>query len=380
MKIYPISTSNYKSQTFKKISNISFEAKNQKENFSALSFLQELSKENICKEYYFQKIVDGKVFYYTELLPNKEAVKKLKELDFLTSEQKREFIDEFCSMTGFPDFKKTKKNIESEISNSIHKLAKEENFKIEFIGYDSNCSVGRNLPIPGSDCDGLFMIIDPKEHKEPWYAGKIRWDFKDFVNQRILSTPANHLPEVLDIQFIEKGLKLAQDAFVACNFSSEDLKRFKTLLDDNSNDFIKSAEFNIKLAQKISNENNNREIYYKTAMLAEIIRDGVICENSFNTKLYTEILNSPLFRYSNLMKQKGLKYSLKNKYIERKKLDFYKLNLEEQFQLIKDILYFSFDKVQNNENKKYFSNVASNKDEMGNIQEMYDLILNSPCI
>ena len=68
------------------------------------------------------------------------------------------------------------------------------------------------------------MIIDTKEHKEPWYAGKIKWDFKDYVNQRILSTPANHLPEVLSIGFIQQGLDMAQDAFKKCDFSKEEKK------------------------------------------------------------------------------------------------------------------------------------------------------------
>ena len=225
------------------------------------------------------------------------------------------------------------------------------------------------------------MIIDTGEHKEPWYVGKMRWDFKDNVNQRILSTLASHLPEVLSTEFIKEGLEIAQKAYDECNFSKEDLKKFEGLLDDNSNDFVKSAEFNIRLAQKAPEGYLNREKYYKTAMLAEIIRHGVICENNLDRELYYEIKNSPLYKYSNLMKQSGLKRSLKSKYSERKELEknFYDMKPEEQFQLVKDILYFSFNQVQDNENKKYFSNVSSdNNDEMGNIEKMYNLILNLP--
>ena len=348
--------------------NITFCAANR---FDSKSFLNELKYENPQKK------------YSNTILPNKEAVEKLKTLDKLTLTQQKEFVKEFCLMTGFPDFQSTVQKIENEIFSSIHNLAQQEDFDVSFIGYDSNCSVGRKLAFPGSDCDGLFMIIDTKKHKEPWYAGKIRWDFKDYVNQRILSTPANHLPEVLSTNFIEQGLKLAKNAFKECDFSEEDLKRFERLLDDNSNDFVKSAEFNIKLAQKIPNEGANREIYYKTAMLAEIIRDGVVCKNDFNTELYSKILHSPLFYYSNLMKQKGLKNSLKSKYIARKELEnnFYKMDFKKQFKLIKDILYFSFGIAVNNENKKYFSNINSqNNNEMGNIEKMYDLIINSPCV
>jgi len=359
----------------------SFCALNYGNNFDTHSFLEELCFENAQKKYYFPINTKEGIKYCEKILQNKEAIEKLKALDNLTISLQGQFVEEFCRMTGFPNFKAVTQNIENEIYNAIHKLARQEDFNVKFVGYDSNCSVGRKLPIPGSDCDGLFMIIDTKEHKEPWYAGKIRWDFKDYVNQRILSTPANHLPEVLSVDYIEQGLKIAQDAFEKCNFSQDDIERFEELLNDSSNDFVKSAEFNIRMAQKVPDGISNRDLYYKTAMLAEIIRDGVVCENDFDKELYDKILNSSLYKYSNLMKQNGLKHSLKNKYIARKTLkdDFYQMNTEQQFQLIKDILYFSLGRVQDNENKKYFYNVKSgNNNEMGNIERMYDLVMNIP--
>jgi hypothetical protein len=226
-------------------------AGNNSRSFDAKSFLQKLSQENAQKKYYFSKETAGKIEYYDKILPNAEAIQSLEQLDKLNIAQKKQIIEEFCSMTGFPGFEAVTQNIEKEFNSSIHHLAEEENFDVKFTGYDSNCSVGRKLAIPGSDCDGLFMIIDTKAHKEPWYAGKIRWDFKDRVNQRILSTPANHLPEVLSTGFIEQGLEIAQSAFEKCNFSNADLNRFEELLNDDTNDFVKSAEFNIRMAQKV---------------------------------------------------------------------------------------------------------------------------------
>ena len=150
-------------------------------------------------------------------------------------------------------------------------------------------------------------------------------------------------------------------------------------MDDDTNDFVKSAEFNIRLAQKIPNDEQTREKYYKTAMLVEILRNGVICEDNLDMDLYFELMNSPLFEYSNLMKQKGLSHSLKGKYIARQSLeaDFKKMSTEEQFELVKDILHYSFDDIQENKNKKYFSNFNQNQNEMGNINEMYGLVLNT---
>lgn len=361
--------------------NISFCGMNVVNSFNSKLYLEKLCYENAEKIYSVSEKSNGITEYHDRILPNFEAAKKLEILDKLTPQQKKQFVEEFCSITGFPDYKTVVQKIENEISTSIHQLAFEEDFDVNFIGYDSNCSVGRKLPIPGSDCDGLFMIIDTKNHKEEWFPGKIRWEFKDYVNQRILSTPANHLPEVLSTDFIEQGLEYAQSAFDEYNFSDADLKRFEAHLNDNSNDFVKSAEFNIKLAQKLPNDISIRERYYKTAMLAEVIRDGVVCENNLDADLYNKILNSSLYKYSNLMKQKGLKPALKSKYIQRQTLssDFHTMSTEKQFQLIKDILYYSFNKTQDNENKKYFSNAESGKkNAMGNIVEMYDLVLNIP--
>jgi len=347
--------------------------------FNADLFLDELKHENAEKKYCTYREINNKIISSEEILPNKEIFLKLKELDSLTTEEKKEFILAFSKLTGFPDLNIVKKMIEAEIINSIHKLGDIEDFDVKFIGYDANCSTGRKIALPGSDCDALYMIIDKKNHAEPWFAAKVRWDYKDVVNQRILSTPANHLPEILDLEFIQEGLELAQNAFKQCDFSDFELRNFQKNLEDNTNNFVQSAEFNIKLARKIPK--NKREIYYKTAMLTEIIRDGIVNENAFDSELNLKIINSPLYKYSNLMKQKGLSKALKSKHIERQKLkyEFQKMTIEEKFQLIKDILYFSFGQQPENKNKKYFSNVnENNQDEMGNIVDMYNKILNIP--
>ncbi len=312
------------------------------------------------------------------IAPNIEAIRKLSILDNLSLRQKKEFVDLFCIETGFPDLDKVKQKAESEIEQSIHSLAQREDFDVKFIGYDKNSSIGRGVAIPGSDCDALFMIIDPKEHKEPWYPGAIRWQFKDFVNQRLLCTHASGLPEVLSVSYIEKGLKLANEAFQKAEFSSEDIERFEKNLADDTNDFVKSAEFNIRLASFIPKDDDKRTQYYKSAMLVELIRDGIVNENNFSPDFMRKIKKSPLFRFSNLMKQRGLNNKLKEKHLKRLQLikDFKSMSLDEQFSIVRDIIYFSF-MQKNYEHKEYFENIDSNnQNEMGNIIEMYSLILN----
>lgn len=312
------------------------------------------------------------------IAPNIEAIRKLSILDNLSLRQKKEFIDLFCKETGFPDLDKVKQKAESEIEKSIHFLAQKEDFDVKFIGYDKNSSIGRGVAIPGSDCDALFMIIDPKEHKEPWYPGAIRWQFKDYVNQRVLCTHASGLPEVLSVSYIEEGLKLADEAFQKAEFSSEDIERFEKNLADDTNDFVKSAEFNIRLASFIPKDDDKRTQYYKSAMLVELIRDGIVNENNFSSDFMQKVQKSPLYRFSNLMKQQGLSNKLKAKHQKRLQLinDFKSMSIDEQFNIVRDMIYFSF-MQKNYKHKEYFENIDSNnKNEMGNITEMYALILN----
>lgn len=329
--------------------------------FSPNCFLQEIRYENAEKEY-----LNG-------IHQNKEGIEKLSKLQGLSLYDKKAFVDEFCKETGFPSHFAVKQNIETEITNGISKLSKEYNFDVKFIGYDKNSSLGRNLALPGSDCDALFYIIDEKENKEPWFAGMVRWNLKDKINQRILCTHAGGLPEVLTEKYIEDGLKLADKAFEKCNFTATDCKRFEENINDDSNDFVKSAEFNIKLAKQVPKENDCKTQYYKTAMLCELVRSGVILQNNLNDSLTEKIKKSPLYKYSNLMKQDGLSEKLKYKHIKRQSLfrNFKQMNVEEQFKLITDLIKTSFMLPVESENEHYFANYEA----MGNIVDMYAELL-----
>ncbi len=329
--------------------------------FEPKNFLDEIKYENAEKEY-----SDG-------IRKNKEGVDKLSEIQNLSLFEKKLFVDEFCRQTGFPSRFAVKQNIDREIINGITGLAEESDFDVLFIGYDKNSSLGRSVALPGSDSDALFYIIDPKAHKEPWYAGMVRWNLKDRINQRILCTHANGLPEVLSVKYIEEGLTLANNALKECNFTISDYERFVANLSDDSNDFVKSAEFNIKLAKHVPKENDSKTQYYKTAMLCELIRSGVVLQNNFDKNLLKRIKESPLYKYSNLMKQEGLSDKLKDKHIKRQGLfrDFKQMSVEEQFDLVTDLIKISFMLPVEGKNEHYFANYGA----MGNILEMYAEIL-----
>lgn len=330
-------------------------------SFNPKNFLDSIRYENAEKE------------YSNGIHPNKEGIEKLSKLQGLSLYEKKLFVDEFCKETGFPSCYAVKQNIEKEIINGITELSKEADFDVKFIGYDKNSSLGRNLALPGSDCDALFYIIDPKDNKEPWFAGMIRWNLKDRINQRILCTHAGGLPEVLTETYIEDGLKLADEALKKCGFTSSDYKRFMENINDDSNDFVKSAEFNIRLAKQVPKENDCKTQYYKTAMLCELIRSGVMLQNNLSSDLIEKIRKSPLYKYSNLMKQDGLSSKLKDKHIKRQSLykDFKQMDTEEQFKLVTDLIKVSFMLPVEGTNEHYFANYGA----MGNIVDMYTEIL-----
>ena len=228
-------------------------------SFSPKDFLEDIKYDN--SEAFLRNTETGK----EELQPNAPAIKKLKALDNLTLLEKKAFVNEFCAMTGFPNFKKVKENMESEFKGALLSLGENEGFKTLFIGYDKNCSLGRGQAFPGSDADALFAIIDDRHQPYSWYAGKIRWDVKDIINQRILCTHAGGLPEVLSINFINQGLDMADCAFKKADFSEEDLKRFGTNLKNDSNNFVSAAEFNIRMAKQLPKRGDVRDTFYKTA-------------------------------------------------------------------------------------------------------------------
>ena len=338
-----------------------------------MKILDTLRYENPQKKYIIEH-QDGK--FSEDIRKNAEAQEFAKVLDELCADEKKDFINAFCKETGFPNLNAVFQKMEGEITGAIHQLADENDFDVKFIGYDKNCSMGRNVAYPGSDCDALFMIIDTSKHEESWFAGAMRWQFKDLVNQRILCTPAGGLPEVLSTDFIEEGLELADTAYKKAGFKSSDFNRFEANLKDDSKDFVKAAEFNIRLAERLPSDTETRDKFYKTAMFVELVRYGKIVENNFDAEFVNRIKKSPLYRYSNILRQEGFSSLPKEKHTKRIQVakNFYTMNTSEQFALIRDMIRFSL-YIKDAGNEDLFANVNSNgEDEMGNILEMYDML------
>ncbi len=315
-----------------------------------------------------------------ELLPNKEIEHILADLNDCSKEEKESFIKTFEQTTGFFDFVEIKEKAKNEILSSVYQLLEKYNLSdddLKFIGYDKNCSLGRALALPGSDADALFIIVDDSKFPNEWLTAEMRWDLKDIVNQRIVSTPANHLPEVLSVNFLKKGLKLAQDAFEKANFSEKDLGQFRQNIKNSSNDFVKCADFNIRLAELLPCDTQTRDEFYKTAMLVELIRNGEVLVNNLPEEFIVEIKQSPLYKYSNLVRQEGLKNSKKDKYKRRRELqeEYRNGDTNIKFEIIKELLKENYNTGSDKNNSMFSNTQEDGSDCMGNINEMWHKIM-----
>ena len=111
-------------------------------------------------------------------------------------------------------------------------------------------------------------------------------------------------------------------------------------------------------------------------MFVELVRSGKIVENNFDAEFVNRIKKSPLYRYSNILRQEGFSSLPKEKHTKRIQVakNFYTMNTSEQFALIRDMIRFSL-YIKDAGNEDLFANVNSNgEDEMGNILEMYDML------
>lgn len=316
-----------------------------------------------------------------KLLPNREVRDVLLDLDNCSETEKEKLIEAFERITGFFNFEAIKEKADNEILSSVKQLLKKYNLNqddLKFIGYDKNCSLGRTIALPGSDADALFIIIDDSKFRDKWITAKMRWDLKDVVNQRIVSTPANHLPEVLSVSFLKRGLELANRAYEKANFSSEDLWQFRQNLQNSSNDFVKCADFNIRLAELLPCDTQTRDEFYKTAMLVELIRNGEVLINNLPEEFITEIKQSPLYKYSNLVRQEGLKNSEKYKYQTRRKLqeEYQNGDINTKFEIIEELLKENYNIGSDKNNSMYSNAQKDGSDVMGNINEMWNRIMN----
>ena len=327
----------------------------------ALSSLAFINKNNYFDEY-FDKVSQIQTYIWVDEKPhiNPEFNAYIERLDNLNPKEKRQFVKAFCRKTGFPNLKKVQENMDNEIKRAIDVCFKDSDASPLFAGYASSCSVGRAVALPGSDCDGLFIVSDRA------YGGKIpyRWDIGNEINQRILETQGMHYPELFAIQELIPYIEMADEIFEKIK-TPEKIESYKQNLKRSDQDFLKAGEFNLDLASKITND-QDKNMMYLTAMFVEELRAGHVLINNLDKDLLNRIENSALYKYSNVVRQEGFKNNIKPKWANRIKLasEFNSKTDDESFEICKEILKSSMGIHENSQNDIY------ENFDMGNILEL----------
>ena len=250
--------------------------------------------------------------------------------------------------------------MDNEIKRAIEVCFKDSDAKPLFAGYSSVCSVGRAVALPGSDCDGLFIVSNKSYGKNV----PVRSDIGNEINQRILDTQGTHYPELFAIDELMPYVQMADEIFEEIK-TTEKIESYKQNLMRSNQDFIKAGEFNLDIASKINN-NQDKNMMYLTAMFVELIRSGHVLINNLDEDLLKKIKKSALYKYSNIVRQEGFKDNIKPKWANRVKMtsEFNSKSDEEKFEICRGILKASMGIHEQNPSNMYADF------DMGNISEL----------
>jgi len=284
----------------------------------------------------------------------------------INSEEQRKFISYFKNLTGFPDLQYVSYKIEQELLGAANKASNilkstgvygQSSYEILNIGYDTTCSVGKKIALPGSDIDKAYIILRGSSFNSDnlqiidAFKGHL-WENTD---QRILSYNHNAaFPQVYTIQQIKDMVNVADRKIKQDYLSAKDFALYKTIMSTYQNDYIKANQFFIRLSKLFPVNNGNsfnpqsptKEFLKNFGFFIETFREGKhLLKNSGNDiKELDELIRSSLIGHltniSQLSAIKGNSAQKKTKIIQREKLsqDFNSWITMDQYLLIKSII------------------------------------------
>lgn len=305
-------------------------------------------------------------------------------LDALKSaKDKKQFIENYKNITGFPNLKKVSENIEREFIVGIKKSSIGlEGGECIAAGYDDSCSVGKRRAFPGSDLDKAFVVIKGSSPFDKEKDKLIVQEFKNRlwnnVDQRILSF--NHDISFPSIYTSNQIINLVG----IIDYKIRELPINKEYLEDLiNNEYLnleKASAFNIAVNQKFPVNKQSNEITKEDVKnfgyFIESLRDGKYLITSFNADILREqIEDSKFFKYSNLAQIRAVKNAVlsgrenKNKIKLRENMasKFESWNIDKQYDFIKSMIKYSCE--DQDDFKEYFTNDR-------NVKEAYKPLLN----
>ncbi len=326
-------------------------------------------------------IGDDKLDFAKNLAVRKQNLSFLNRVGGET--EKKEFINYYKKLTGFPNLKEVSEKIKIEFVQTLMKVTEKLNgstnsrrFDVIQAGYDGICSVGRHKALPGSDLDKAYVIIKGYgDIKYDSYAVRdFKWKLWDYTDQRILSY--NHDAAAFPQVYTEAQFKaLLTKADEKCqNFNLREKKRYwldaivdpfgvplylekdtpryeqlKELQNTYTEDYVAANKFYIELCKQfpygVYGDNEfiapNKEAMKNIGFVIETLREGVYF-TKFGKMNYFDLRDSVTFNLTNLSQLKALKNrgDKKPKRLARMELekDFDTWDVDKQYRMVKTLI------------------------------------------
>lgn len=358
-----------------------------------------------------QKFENFKLGNYLDINgdPKEPGAKRIREnnLSFLervyNTSDKKQFIDGYNALSGFPDMAEVSRRIQQEFINACQKSEKalmreypgcKDCYKIVSAGFDGISSTSQNTAFPGSDLDKAYVILQGNDNDSDNVniAKNFRRELWKNTDQRILSY--NHdaaaFPGVYTLKQINSvadainkkteemnlhekkeisGTTLYQKLFKPQKSEPTKYDNYMALTKTFDSDYVRANEFIIDVAKKFPRafawrtypdcQHPSREDIYKTGFILESIEHGKqLIGEHFETGL-----NSDARDLINLSQIRAIRNNSqpKEKYEKRKNIshEFEKWDTEKQFSFIKAMIKASCG--DNEDFEEYFQSSEDQK-------------------
>ncbi len=318
-------------------------------------------------------------------------------LDKLTSYfDKSEFINKYCDYTGFPNLAEVSRKICFTFENCIKNITydiggyNQDAYKVVDFGYDPTCSIGLNKALPGSDLDKGYVIIngDSDYSNEKIFTEKFCGKMWNNLDQRIVSlNHPNTFPSVYTVKQIRTMLdyldkkssellnkeKLQNALLIMGILGTFGIMGGNILLalakkyasNSSSTDPYEAAKFNRDIARKIP-YSSDREDAKNCAFFIETVRANYKRNPYKYDSIFNRIQDSPFAQNSNVTQIEGWQEKINGGYMKQKlrnrtqlEQDFWSMELNQKYELIKDIIKYS-----SNDQSDKFSQYYKNDDDI----------------
>ena len=302
-----------------------------------------------------------------------DVSKTIDKITKLSSKDKKEFIERYCSETGFPNMQKTSDLIIENVTDSLIKAQEKSGAKVLLAGYNPTCSVAIGHALPGSDFDTFFVCMENWNNFDDFNK-----EFKNNINPLLCSMihqRTSDLPDFVVIDDIKNSIDTAQNVF-----DEQELDKnsdvYNSILDEQISDWTKAGRYNRELNKFISDKDKTPLL--RAGLLMEIYRDGEVIVDNLDEETKEKLKNSCVYKYSNMQQMRSYKDApLKNKHKNREKIlsEFDKLSDDKKLDLIFNVIKLSVKDLKKDVSPKY--NPIFKDAGCGNMEDLIQPLLSN---